>query len=106
MEKLISLKECAEKLNVSIMTLNRWYRWYESGLNDTTLELPQIIRGSSNKRFIKEGDFYLLERFKKKLRRGMMADYNAVFSWGKKGEELLTTRNEDKEQLKKMVKDF
>lgn len=104
-KEYLSLSECAEKLGVSTMTITRWYNWYNSDATKTHLVLPAIHRiGANGKKFIEKKDFDVLAKFKKGLRRGMMADYNAAFSWGKNGDRILKEREEDKQTLKEMYK--
>ncbi len=107
-QEFIGLAQAAMMLDISMYTLNNWYKWYGSELNKTSLKLPEIIRasGSHSKRFIKASDLPMLEEFKKNLKRGDMAEFNAAFLWGKRGEAILEKRgSSSKKDIKKIWRD-
>lgn len=107
-DELISLSQAALHLEISIYTLNNWYKWYNSGLNKTNLILPEIIRegGPRGKRCIKKSEMPLLLEFKKNLKRGDMAEFSAAFLWGKRGEAILERKGDlDKETIKSIWRD-
>lgn len=102
-DELISLSQAALHLEISIYTLNNWYKWYSSDLNKTNLVLPEIVRigGPRGKRCIRKSEMPLLSEFKKNLKRGDMAEFSAAFLWGRRGEEILERRGAlDKETIK------
>lgn len=102
-EEYLSINECAEALGVSRMTLYRWYRWYNSELNHTNLKLPPFYQFGSSNKYINKKDLGMLIEFKSKRRNGMMADYNAACHWGKYGEDILTKRKENKNEIKNII---
>lgn len=103
-EIYLSMNQCAYLLDISLITIERWYRWYSSDFNNhPELKLPIIIRegGKRGKKYIKKEDFKLLEDFKNKLPRGAMAEYNATFCWGTYGDSNLEKKGLERTELKK-----
>lgn len=88
----------AQTLDISVQTLNNWYRWYL----DTPLEKPKDMPPlpsfeQSHDRGIRywdSNDIKKLEKFKEWLpkgRAGVMGDYTARF-WGERGKRALKNK--------------
>ena len=99
-----STSRVAQILDVSVATLNRWYKWYESDdyKKPVGLKLPQYIRDTRGTKLFTMEDIQALAAFKVALQneyRGCMAEFNAVYQWGQeKGgrkcqEELISHKN-------------
>lgn len=82
-------------LDVSPMTVKRWYIWWENKEFEKPkgLYLPKYYHRDRRKtKFFKEEDIPLLEKFRDDLRgkyKGAMSEFNAVYSWGQVGKDKL-----------------
>lgn len=94
MEKF-STSRTAQILDVSTNTLKRWYKWY----NDATYEKPSLLTlpkpelNEFGTMFFTMKQIQELVQFKKDLHgkyRGCMAEFNAVYQWGKRGTKILS----------------
>ena len=97
MEKLLTATKVAQHLDISVPTLNNWYRWYNqeaSKLKDVP-KLPDFIQASSRStRYWEEKDLEKLAAFQAWLPRGrggVMGNWNAKF-WGERGKRALKNK--------------
>ena len=94
MAERYSTSRVAQILDVSVATLNRWYKWYESDDYEKPvgLKLPQYVKDSRGTELFTMKDIQKLAAFKDSLQgeyRGCMAEFNAVYQWGQRGTEIL-----------------
>lgn len=94
MPERYSTSRVAQILDVSVATLNRWYKWYESDDYEKPvgLKLPQYIKDSRGTKFFTMQDIQALAAFKDSLQgeyRGAMAEFNATYQWGQRGTKIL-----------------
>lgn len=91
-ENYISLSRAALLLDISAMTLKRWYIWYESPRYEVPdgLELPAYVyRDKRGTKFFKMSDVPKLRQFQELVHgpyHGCMAQFNADVAWGKRGQ--------------------
>lgn len=108
-DQLISLSQAALLLDISMYTINNWYKWYNSDLNHTSLKLPELVRaggGVHGKRFVRKSELHLFTEFQAGLKRGDMAEFNAAFLWGRRGEAILERKGKNsKEAIKNIWRD-
>lgn len=90
LKKRYSASKIAAFLDVSVVTLNNWYKWYYGEFEkpaDTPV-LPMYFRASDRgPRYWTEDDLYDLKKFKEwipKGRRGVMGDVTS-YAWGDRG---------------------
>lgn len=94
MMETFSTARAAQILDISTITLKRWYKWYEDDNYDkpTGLVLPKYTIDSRGTKFFTMQAIQQLEDFKQKLQaeyRGCMSDYNAVTQWGQRGTKIM-----------------
>lgn len=104
--EVFSIQKVALVLDVSVNTLKRWYKWFE----DDTYEKPKELKlphcyylDSKGTRYIKIQDIALLEDFGNKIQneyKGVMAEFNSKYQWGKRGVEINNRKEEKNEQKK------
>lgn len=94
----LTATKVAQELDVSVPTLNNWYKWYmndDYDKPDDTPELPEYEQaGKGTPRYWTEKDIKKLKIFQAWLpkgRGGVMGDYNARH-WGKRGERALKNK--------------
>ena len=97
MSKLTATK-VAQALDISVPTLNNWYRWYldkDIEKPKNTPILPMYTQTSlRGVRYWDSEDLPALKKFKKWIprgRAGVMGEYTARF-WGKRGERAMKNR--------------
>lgn len=100
----LSINKVAMMLDVSDHTIRRWYKWWESPEFEKPEDLFLPVYYSMDRRgtkFFREEDIGYLKEFRNKIQsthRGVMSQFNAAYSWGKRGTRALenkgTTRNE------------
>ena len=102
MQKKLSANKVAQTLDISVVTLNNWYRWYHSDEFIKPLDTPQLPEyeqhTSRGKRYWSDDDIIQLQIFQDwipKGKRGVMGDLNAKF-WGKRGKEIQARKNKMK----------
>ena len=94
MQERFTTARAAQILDISTQTLKRWYKWY----HDDTYKKPEGLKLPDP--FINEFGTMLftmeqlqeLHKFQEDLRtkyRGCMAEFNAVYQWGKRGSKIL-----------------
>lgn len=96
-ETKFSIARVAQILDVSTVTIKRWYRWYENPdfVKPKELALPTYTTDNRGTRFFTMEDVAVLEQFKKDLQgkyRGCMAEFNAYYQWGNRGTQILENR--------------
>ena len=97
MPEKFSTSRAAQILDVSTITLKRWYKWYEddSYTKPKGLKLPEYTTDNRGTRFFTMLAIQQLEDFKNKLKteyRGCMADFNAVTQWGQRGTKIMENK--------------
>lgn len=101
MSEKFSTARTAQILDISTITLKRWYKWYEddSYTKPLGLKLPEYTTDNRGTRFFTMQAIQQLEDFKTKLKteyRGCMAEFNAVYQWGQRGANILEKNKEEK----------
>jgi hypothetical protein len=99
----LSISKMAQLLDVSTTTVKRWYSWYENDNYEkpADLVLPKYIKDSRGTKFFLPEDIEVFERFKDMINnqyRGVMAEFNAYYQWGRYGKTRLnkiTARREN-----------
>lgn len=88
-EDYVNATQLSQYLNVSVPTINIWYKWYFGDFPkpDDVPELPKFeSRGARQTRYWKVSDLPKIVAFKKWLphgKKGVMGAYTVNF-WGKK----------------------
>lgn len=95
----LTASRVAQKLDISVATLNNWYKWYHNaefvkpeGMPDLPEYEQQNPRGP---RYWETDDLKALKAFKKWLpkgRGGVMGELNAKY-WGERGQRALKNKN-------------
>lgn len=95
MTNYLSINKIALILDVSIITIKRWYLWWENPEFEKPDELflPKYYHMDRRKtKFFREQDIPHLKKFQQDINgkyRGVMSEFNAVYSWGKSGRKIL-----------------
>ena len=102
MKKYTAVK-ISQFLDVSVATINNWYRWYNNPKFEKPADTPYLPAPSleGRYRYWTDDDLYYLRKFKEWLPRGrggVMGDSNAYF-WGERGKRAL--RNKELKRQKK-----
>ena len=103
---LLSINRVAMMLNISDHTIRRWYKWWESDefVKPSDLYLPPYYHIDRRMtKYFKVEDIGHLKTFMNKIQtthKGYMSDFNAVYQWGKRGNEILKNRNLDSKEIK------
>ena len=102
MKKLTATK-VAQHLDISMMTLNNWYRWYLDPDTEKPKDMPKLPMYEQSKerapRYWKESDLPKLKKFQEwipKGRGGLMGSTNAVY-WGERGRRALKNKKLQKD---------
>ena len=97
MNKLTATK-VAQYLDISVPTLNNWYKWYNNPEYEKPKDTPELPaytqQGKRGTRYWDKADLPKLMKFKKWIprgRAGVMGDYNAQF-WGERGKRALKNK--------------
>ena len=102
----ISIGKAALTLDLSQQTINRWYKWWENDNFDhpEDMNLPPYYHKDRRKiKYFREEDIEHLHKFHRQLNTthvGAMADFNAAYQWGKRGEKALNNRGITTKQIK------
>ena len=94
-EDYISINKVALYLDISVATIRRWYLWWDNPEFDKPedLFLPHYYFMDRRKtKYFKKSDLKYLEKFREDINgkyKGVMSDFNAVYSWGKPGRKKL-----------------
>lgn len=109
-EDYISIRKVANILDISDHTIARWYKWFESDEFEKPkdLVLPSYVYKDRRKtRYFRKSDIPKFEEFAKAINtthRGCMAEFNAVYQWGKRGERALSNKGESYSEVRKKMK--
>lgn len=99
---MYSTSRTAMLLDISPITLKRWYKWYEDDSYKKPYDFkglpPYTTDGRGTKFFTDEALDELVE-FKDELEnghwRGCMAEFNANYQWGKRGKKILERKSKN-----------
>ena len=106
----ISVSVVCLHLELSTHTIKRWYKWWECDSFDKPKDLylpPYFFRDRRKTKYFKREDLAALEEFKTKIQtthRGVMAEFNAAFQWGKRGANILKTKNMTKKEVQQKMR--
>ena len=94
MSEKFSTARAAQILDISTKTIIRWYKWYNSKYYEKPvgLVLPEPEIDNRGTMLFTLAQVQELQRFSKLLKteyRGCMAEFNAVYQWGKRGTQIL-----------------
>ena len=102
--KKITATKISQYLNISVVTLNYWYKWYNDSKSvkpkDTPYLPPYEQANPRAPRYWTEDDLYDLKKFKEwipKGRGGVMGDCTARY-WGARGERALKNKSLKKQK--------
>lgn len=103
MSEIFSTARAAQILDISTATLNRWYKWYENEdfHKPIGLKLPQYTVDNRGTKFFTIEAIQELHQFQLDLNtryRGCMAEFNAVYQWGRKGTKILNVGKQYKKK--------
>ena len=94
----LSINRVGMSLDISDHTIRRWYKWWENDEFEKPdgLYLPPYYhldrRGT---KYFKKEDIPHLKEFRNKIQsthKGAMAEFNAAYQWGKRGEKALKNK--------------
>ena len=99
MSKMLTATKVAQYLDISVPTLNNWYKWYSNPEYEkpkNTPSLPEYTQeGKRGTRYWDKVDLPKLVKFKNwipKGRAGIMGEHNAQF-WGERGKRALKNKH-------------
>lgn len=98
MTNYLSISKVALLLDVSVITIRRWYIWWENDEFEKPKELylPRYYYMDRRKtKYFKEQDIPHIKKFQEDINgkyKGVMGEFNAVYSWGKPGRKILGDR--------------
>lgn len=94
----LSINRVAMMLDISDHTIRRWYKWWESPEFEKPVGLylpPYYHLDRRMTKFFKIEDVGYLKEFRNKIQtthKGSMANFNAAYQWGSRGETILKNR--------------
>lgn len=99
--ELFSTSRTAQILDISTQTLKRWYKWYDSSEWEKPhgLKLPTPVKNNQNTMFFTLTQIQELQKFHQELQtkyRGCMAEFNAVYQWGRRGSKIMNVGKQHK----------
>ena len=106
----LTIGKAANAVGVSATTITRWYKWWESDGFEHPADLylpPYYYKDKRKIKHFKKEDIIFLKEFHNKLQtthKGVMADFNAAYQWGKRGERILRNRNTTADEVKKKMR--
>lgn len=106
----ISIGKASVMVDVSVTTITRWYKWWESTEIEKPADLilpPYYYKDRRKTKFFKRSDIVHLEDFRDKVQtvhRGVMANFNASYQWGKRGEKILKNRGITKKDIQQKIR--
>jgi len=106
----LTIGKAANAVGVSATTITRWYKWWESDGFEHPEDLylpPYYYKDKRKIKHFKKEDIVFLKEFHNKLQtthKGVMADFNAAYQWGKRGERILRNRNTTADEVKKKMR--
>lgn len=103
MSEIFSTARAAQILDISTETLIRWYKWYENEdfHKPAGLKLPSYTTNSKGTKFFTMEAIQDLSQFQTDLKtkyRGCMAEFNAVYQWGRRGTKILNVGKQYKKK--------
>lgn len=108
-EGYITLADAAYRLRTAETTLRRYYWWYLNPRweKPDDLYLPPLERkGRRNSICMKEEDLPKVAEFIEKIHKkyyGIMGEFNATQSWGKRGKQILERKGKNYNNLKEAL---
>ena len=105
-EDYVSIGKAALILDLSSHTITRWYKWWESDEFEKPADLylpPYVFKDRRKTKFFKKEDIQKLEEFHTKITTthlGCMAEFNAVYQWGKRGKRALSNKGQDHSEVR------
>lgn len=109
-DNYISISDVAYLLGVSIQTVKRWIKWYESPefKKPDDLKLPPYyFMDKRLTKYFRKDDIHIFKDFKLKLSSvywGIMSDFNSAYQWGERGEKRCTRQGKDIKEIKGRIK--
>lgn len=106
----LTIGRAAYVVGVSTQTITRWYKWWESDGFEHPSDLylpPYYHKDKRRTKHFKKEDIMFLKEFRNKLQtthKGVMADFNAAYQWGKRGEKILENRETTSTEIKKKMR--
>ncbi len=98
MKNKLTATKVTQYLDISVPTLNNWYKWYNNPQYEKPKDIPELPaytqQGKRGTRYWDEDDLPKLMKFKEWLprgRAGIMGEYNARF-WGDRGVRALKNK--------------
>ena len=106
MSEKFSIARAAQIIDVSTQTLKRWYKWYESPdyVKPNGLKLPEYTTDNRGTKFFTMEAVQELTNIKELMSttyKGCMADFNAVYQWGKRGTIILQSKQRKQKKQEK-----
>ena len=99
MNNKLTATKVAQHLDISVPTLNNWYKWYNNPQYEKPKDVPVLPKYEQNgvraTRYWDSKDLPLLEEFQRWVprgRAGIMGDYNAQF-WGERGKRAFRNKH-------------
>ncbi len=84
----ISITRVAFMLNVSPLTIKRWYKWAKkTGKTPEDVGLPIYTTDNRGTWFFTMEQVNQLQEFRQNLKWGEMAEFNSKYYWGKRKEK-------------------
>lgn len=106
----VSIGHAAYLIDVSTITISRWYKWWENPEFEHPEGLylpPYYYKDKRLTKHFKKTDIPALEEFGKQLRtvhKGAMAEFNAAYQWGKRGDKILKKRDSSIKEVRKKMR--
>jgi len=106
----LSINKVAMSIDVSDHTIARWYKWWDSPEFEKPkdLFLPEYyFKDRRRTKFFKKKDIPYLKEFKNNLQtthKGSMAEFNAAYQWGKRGEAVLSRKGISSDEVKGKIR--
>lgn len=104
-DEYLSINRVALVLDISVQTIKRWYKWWESPefKKPEDLTLPPYYHMDRRKtKFFKSSDIPYLKEFRNKLQtvhRGVMSEFNAAYQWGDRGTAALERKGTSRKEV-------
>lgn len=105
-EGYITIGRAALLLDLSTETITRWYKWWENDnfKHPEDMFLPNYYYKDRRKsKYFKVEDVEHLKTFHEQLmstHSGTMAEFNAAYQWGKRGDKLLKNKKTTSKEVK------
>ena len=102
----VSISRAAMLIDVSTVTIKRWYKWWENDQFEKPkdLFLPSYChKDRRGTKFFRKEDIPALKEFRNKIQtvhKGCMAEFNAVLQWGKRGKKVLENKGTNYSEIR------